>query len=225
MASGKKGSKGVFITLEGGDGAGKSTQITLLRQRLVEAGYEVVSSREPGGTERAENIRGFLLSGKAETLGPEFEATLFTAARLDHIEKLIAPAIADGKIVLCDRFIDSTRAYQGREGKVGSDYLDILEVLVRDIAWPDMTLVLDINPKESIKRAKARRKDKAEPDRFEKESSAIQKERRATFLAIAKSEPRRCKVVDASGNADAVHARIWKLVSPLIKRRMGKGSG
>lgn len=221
MSNNNTKTSGIFITLEGGDGAGKSTQISLLRFRLEEAGHEVLSTREPGGTAQAEAIRDFILSGKAESLGGEVEAMLFTAARLDHVEEVIAPAVASGKIVLCDRFIDSTRVYQGATGKVEVSYLNTLEALIKDIAWPDLTLILDLDPVEGLKRMEERRDGSADPDRFEKEGTSVQEERRAAFLAIAKAEPKRCKVIDASAEAEEVHERIWKLVGPLVKRKRG----
>ena len=211
--------KGFFITLEGGEGAGKSTQIELLRKRLETDGHSVVSTREPGGTPGAEAIRHVILSGAAEGMGPEYEADLFAAARLDHVENLIAPALKSGKVVICDRFIDSTRVYQGVTGDVDIAYLHALEQLVCDAAWPDLTLILDLDPETGMKRAGERRKPDSKPDRFEKENLDIQLHRRDGFLDIAKSEPDRCVVIDASQSPEEVHESIWKTVSSRLKGR------
>lgn len=216
---------GFFLTLEGGEGAGKSTQIKLLETALENAGYDVVSTREPGGTSRAERIRDLILSGQAEEFGPEFEATLFTAARLDHLELCIAPALAAGKVVICDRFVDSTRVYQGKTGNVPMNFLYTLEELVKEIAWPDMTLILDIDPELGMKRAAARRNEDMSADRFEKESNKIQQARRKAFLDIAKKEKRRCKVIDANGGPATVHDSIWNAVRPAVEKKLGKKNG
>jgi len=216
--------KGFFITLEGGEGSGKSTQIVLLKEHLIKSGYSVVATREPGGTDQAEEIRDVILSGDAEELGPEFEAMLFSAARLDHVEAMINPAINDGKVVLCDRFSDSTRVYQGITGDVDLDFLTSLEELVKELAWPNLTLILDLDPKIGMKRAASRRATSA-ADRFEKETMEIQEKRRAAFLQIAKDNPRRCKVIDASGKADTVHKRIWGIVEPRVQKKLGKPNG
>ncbi|MEM9332843.1 MAG: dTMP kinase [Pseudomonadota bacterium] len=214
--------KGLFVTLEGGEGAGKSTQIDMLKQKLEEAGFEVVSTREPGGTQGAEIIRDVILSGAAEAYGPEYEASLFAAARLDHVENLISPSLTAGKIVLCDRFIDSTRVYQGITGRVDMDYLHALEKVVCGMCMPDKTIVLDLEPEEGMKRATTRRSSDVSPDRFEKEKLEIQVKRREAFLSIAKQEPDRCMVVDASGSPDEVHANIWDGLSPTIDRLTSK---
>lgn len=154
-------------------------------------------------------------------MGSEFEAMLFTAARLDHVEKLIAPALEEGHVVISDRFADSTRAYQGATGKVDTQMLSGLEELIRELAWPDLTIILDIDPKKGLRRAGTRRKAGDTPDRFEKETVAVHKKRRKAFLKIAENEPRRCKVVSAEGTAHEVHERIWQLVAPRVKRRIG----
>ena len=129
----------------------------MLEKRLKSVGCEVISTREPGGTPGAEAIRHVILSGAVENLGPEYEADLFAAARLDHVENLIVPGLQSGKVVICDRFIDSTRVYQGITGKVDIEYLHALEKLVCDGAWPDLTLILDIDPEVGMKRATERR--------------------------------------------------------------------
>ena len=209
------------MTLEGGEGAGKSTQISMLKLKLEEMGLDVVSTREPGGTRGAEIIRDVILSGAAEAFGPEYEASLFAAARLDHVENLISPSLAAGKVVLCDRFIDSTRVYQGITGRVDMEYLYALEKVVCGGCLPDKTIILDLEPEEGMKRAASRRSAQTSPDRFEKEKLEIQIKRREAFLSIAKDEPNRCVVVDASGEPDDVHDKIFDVLSPMIGELVG----
>lgn len=208
---------GIFITLEGGEGAGKSTQIDLLKAKLEQSGHKVVTTREPGGTPGAEAIRELILSGSVEDLGPEYEASLFAAARLDHIENVIVPNLKNGAIVICDRFADSTKVYQGYTGNVDLNYLDNLEKLVCEEAWPDITLILDLDPEEGMKRAGKRRDALETPDRFEKEDLTMQIKRREAFLKIAELNPKRCKVVDASGSVEEVHEQIWQAVSSVLQ--------
>ncbi len=216
---------GFFITLEGGEGAGKSTQIELLKNRLESEGHTVLCTREPGGTPGAEALRHVILSGAVESLGPEYEADMFAAARLDHVENLIAPSLQEGKVVICDRFIDSTRVYQGVTGSVDMAYLRALELLVCGIAQPDLTIILDIDPETGMKRAQSRRETEAEPDRFEKEDIAVQTKRREGFLEIARAEPKRCVVVDASGEAAAIHEAVWQVVSQRLPKASGARDG
>lgn len=220
--SGAASRRGLFITLEGGEGAGKSSQIELLRKKLTDEGHDVVVTREPGGTRGAEIIRHVLLSGAAEKLGSEAEAMLFSAARSDHVEEVIRPALEKGKTVLCDRFIDSTRVYQGGEGKVDMDYLYQLEELVCENVWPDMTLILDIDPEIGMKRANSRRTGKEKPDRFEKQQMDDHVRRREAFLEIARREPERCVIIDAKGTQKQVAGRIWRALNPLVGKR-GRG--
>jgi dTMP kinase len=203
--------RGRFITFEGGEGAGKSTQIRLLGSALEDLGVEVVITREPGGSEGAEAVRHVLLSGAAEPLGAEMEAILFAAARSDHVETIIRPALMAGKTVICDRFFDSTRVYQGATGNVGMAVLRRLEEVACEDCWPDLTLILDIDPEEGMRRA-ALRQSSAGPDRFEKEALEMHRLRREAYLAIAQEEPWRCAVVDASGSLDTVHDRIVAIV-------------
>ena len=185
---------GFFITFEGGEGVGKSTQIELLRARLAKHKIETISTREPGGTPGAEAIRHVLLSGAAEPIGPNMEALMFSAARADHVDLVIRPALESGKTVLCDRYIDSTRVYQAYTGKVDIDFvLELEEISCGDIR-PDLTFILDMEPEEGMKRAQARNTDDA-PDRFEKEDIELQRHRREAFLKIAKQEPERCRVI------------------------------
>ncbi|WP_234049889.1 MULTISPECIES: dTMP kinase [unclassified Xanthobacter] len=209
--------RGWFITLEGGEGTGKSTQARLLAEHLRARGWYVVETREPGGSPGAEAVRHVLLSGAAEPLGPQVEALLFAAARADHVNSLIAPALAAGRIVVCDRFMDSTRVYQGVVGQVDADLLQGLErVCVR--ARPDLTLVLDVPPEVGLARAAARGKGAA-ADRFEKEGLAYHTAVRNAFLAQAAADPERCAVVDATPSAEVVAAEIAALVDGRLAAR------
>jgi dTMP kinase len=203
---------GHFITFEGGEGAGKSTQIRRLAERLAAKGLTVVVTREPGGTDLAEAIREFILSGSAETLGPEAETMLFAAARADHVDRVIRPALARGDWVLCDRFIDSTRAYQGSDG-VDAHFLDSLEKVAIGPVRPDLTLILDLPVEIGLERAH-RRRGMAEggADRFERETVERHERRRELFLAIAAREPERCVVIDANQDPDTVAETIWQNV-------------
>ena len=201
---------GRLITFEGGEGAGKSTQIRLLAERLARAGVETVSTREPGGTPKAERLRELLLSGRFAARGPLFEAMLFAAARIDHVDGVIAPALKRGAFVLCDRFVDSTRAYQGAMGKVDPDMIRLLETVALAGATPDATFMLDLPPAEGLARAARRRGAGARPDRFEREASAFHEGLRQAFLRIAAQEKERCVVIDAAPPPEEVAKTIWR---------------
>jgi dTMP kinase len=209
---------GKFITFEGGDGAGKSTQIKRLATALEAAGRTVTTTREPGGTPTAESVRQFLLSGKAEQLGADGEAILFAAARADHVENVIRPALERGNWVLCDRFSDSTRVYQGATGGVDNVLLDALERIAIGESRPDLTVILDIPV--SIGRTRIHGRMGAggdtKPDRFEGEDLELQERRRQAFLEIAANEPDRCVVVDATRSEDEVAEEIWAVVSARL---------
>jgi dTMP kinase len=205
--------KGRFITLEGGEGAGKSTQAKLLRDRLEKEGVRTLLTREPGGTPRAEAIREILLSGKAKPLGPMGEALLFYVARDSHLELSIRPALKRGVWVICDRFHDSTRAYQGAAGGVSVSALDALERIVVSDTQPDLTLILDLPPEEGLKRAQARAETAGEgADRFEEMSLRFHRNLRQEFLDIATASPGRCVVINAQDAPDEVANAIWKAV-------------
>jgi dTMP kinase len=205
--------KAKFITLEGGEGAGKSTQARLLRDRLEKEGVRTLLTREPGGTPRAEAIREILLSGKAKPLGPMGEALLFYVARDSHLELAIRPALKRGVWVICDRFHDSTRAYQGAAGGASVSALDALERIVVGETQPDLTLMLDLPPEEGLKRAKARAETAGEgADRFEEMSLRFHRNLRQEFLDIAKGAPDRCVVINAAGTQDEVANAIWRAV-------------
>ncbi len=203
------GTHGRFVTFEGGEGAGKSTQIARLADHLSAAGVRVVRTREPGGTPGAEAVRRVLLAGGARRFGPSAEALLFAAARADHVDRLIRPALSSGAWVLCDRFLDSTRVYQGTAG-VDAALLAALEQVALAGLVPDLTIVLDVPAAVGLARAVARGGDG--PDRFETDPLAEQEARRQAFLAIARQEPARCVVVDASAGPDAVAAAVWEAV-------------
>lgn len=204
---------GKFITLEGGEGAGKSTQAKLLRDKLAAYGYDVVLTREPGGSPRAEAIRAVLLSGKAKRFGPMGETLLFYVARDSHLELTIRPALARGSWVVCDRFHDSTRAYQGAAGGASMAAIDALERIVVGQTMPDLTLILDLPPEEGLRRVAARAGGEGqEADRFEAMSLRFHQNLRQEFLEIAEAEPWRCAVIDAGQPPEKVAADIWAAV-------------
>ncbi|GGD24614.1 dTMP kinase [Aureimonas glaciei] len=214
---------GFFVTFEGGEGSGKTTQITRLAEMLRQRKIPVVVTHEPGGSPGADAVRQILLSGAAEALGPEVETILFSAARIDHLETVIRPALAEDKVVLCDRFHDSTRVYQGLAG-VDPAMLDGLEAAVLDGLRPDLTLILDIPASVGLGRA-ADRRGESVPDRFERESLALHEARRNGFLAIARAEPERCVVIDANRPADAIAAEIGFLVAERLEISALRQSG
>ncbi|HEY8336503.1 MAG TPA: dTMP kinase [Tardiphaga sp.] len=200
--------RGRFITFEGGEGAGKSTQIKLLADRLDAAKLRVLVTREPGGSPGAEIIRHVVLSGMGKLLGAEAETLLFAAARDDHVHAVIEPALAQGIWVLCDRFADSTRAYQGALGKVSPGLLNAMERVTIGRLKPDLTVILDVPVEVGMQRAAARRGEGA-PDRFEAEDIQFHRGLRAAFRQIAAQEPERCVLVDASADPATVAADVW----------------
>jgi dTMP kinase len=206
--------RGRFITLEGGEGAGKSVQARRLAARLAALGLETVATREPGGTPHAEQLRELILSGALRQLGPAAEAIAFTAARIDHIDALIRPALQRGAWVVCDRFADSTRAYQGAAGRLAPAFIDRLERIAVGDAQPDLTLILDIAPEQGLARAAAR--NGGGFDRFESEGLEFHRALRRAFLAIAEAEPQRCVVIDASADEETAAAAIWAAVQARL---------
>jgi dTMP kinase len=207
--------RGKFITFEGGEGTGKSTQAAMLAHRLESLGLGVLLTREPGGSPGAEIIRHVLLSGAAKPLGPDAEAMLFAAAREDHVQCTILPALAAGKWVICDRFVDSTRVYQGELGHVDRRLLKGLErVSIGDLS-PDLTLVLDVPVDVALERLALRRGDAA-PDRFEAEDATFHEKLRDAFLTLAAEEPERCVVIDASVPRMEVAKEIWDTVQARL---------
>lgn len=209
---------GLLITFEGGEGAGKSTQILALADHLRVQGFEVIVTREPGGSAGAEAVRHVILSGAAETYGPAMEALLFAAARSDHVDQKIRPAIEAGQIVLCDRFIDSSRVYQGISGNLDPQFMQSVERIAIDGTMPDLTFILDIPADKGLARAGLRRGTEV-ADRFEKETIATHEARRQAFLAIAASEPQRCKVIDADRTVDEISAEIARLADAALKQQ------
>ncbi len=207
--------RGRFITFEGGEGAGKSTQAELLAERLRKLAIGVVVTREPGGSAGAEAIRHVLLSGAAKPLGPEVETMLFAAARDDHIQSTIRPALAQGKWVISDRFIDSTRVYQGTLGEVDAKLIRGLERLMVGEAMPDLTVILDLPAGVGLKRAAARR-GKGKADRFEDEKLEFHNKLREAYRRIAESEPQRCVLIDADRAKKKIADEIWSIVNARL---------
>jgi dTMP kinase len=207
--------RGKFITFEGGEGAGKSTQVELLAERLEALGIHVKLTREPGGSPAAEVIRHVILSGAAKPLGAETEALLFAAARADHLATVIRPALEQGIWVICDRFADSTRAYQGALGLVDRRLIDALEQVIVGETRPDLTLILDVAAEEGLQRAKARRGD-GDVDRFEGEALDFHRKLRDAFRKIAESEPERCALIDAMQSREVIAAQIWQRVEKQL---------
>jgi dTMP kinase len=201
---------GCFITFEGGEGAGKSTQIERLKNRLGQLAQPVLVTREPGGSPQAEEIRSFILGGRAKHLGPFAEAMLFAAARIDHLDKTIIPALKTGTHVLCDRFADSTRAYQGSVGNIDRVVMDQLETVTLRGIKPDLTFILDLPAETGLARAGARQAGKGEgADRFEEEDVSFHRSLRQAYLSIARHEPKRCVVINADQEPAEVEAAIW----------------
>lgn len=198
----------MFITFEGGEGAGKSTQIRLLAERLQAGGHGLCLTREPGGAPEAEALRELLVKGDVARWSPQAEALLNYAARDAHLRQTIRPALERGQTVLCDRFMDSTRAYQHYAGGAEKSLVDALEAAIVGPTRPDLTLIFDLDPALGLARAKAR----GGADRFERKGLAFHERLRAGFLAIAKAEPARCRVIDASGSIEAIAAHIWQIV-------------
>lgn len=214
-----------FITFEGGEGVGKSTQVRRLLNNLGREGIEVVRTREPGGTPKAEAIRSFILQGRSEVWGAGAEAVLFAAARLDHVNQLIAPSLAKGTWVISDRFCDSTRAYQGLTGGVDDRLINALEDLALDGHTPDLTIVLDMDPEAAFRRVEQRTLEdglQLTGDRFEKEELEWHKLLRSNFLDIARNNPDRCVVLSADEGEEALEAAIWSLVTTRFPELQGR---
>jgi len=205
--------QGRFITFEGGEGAGKSTQVKRLVARLEADGRDVVATREPGGSPGAEDIRALVLRGQADRWSPVTETLLMYAARRDHVERVIRPALARGAWVVCDRFADSTRAYQGAAGGVDPALIAALETHILETTRPDLTLIFDMPVSVGLERAHARAGAEM---RFESKGQAFHERLREGFLAIARDEPARCAVIDAAGSPDEVAARVWAAVQERL---------
>jgi dTMP kinase len=204
--------RGKFITFEGGEGTGKSTQARMLAERLKTFGLAVTQTREPGGSPGAEVIRHVILSGAAKPLGAEAEAMLFAAAREDHIAHTIRPALDRGMWVICDRFADSTRVYQGALGHVDPRLIQRLEKITVGTNKPDLTIILDTPAEIGLARAHARRGNGA-IDRFESEDLAFHERLRDAYRQLSITEPDRCVLIDAGGSPEQVGERVWSIVS------------
>ena len=208
---------GLFITLEGGEGAGKSTQARILAERLQAIGHDVLITREPGGTPQGEQLRKLLVEGDPAHWSAEAEVLLNYAARDAHLRNLIRPELEVGATVICDRFMDSTRAYQHYAGGASAELIDGLETSIVADTRPDLTVVFDLDPAVGLARAKER-SDGSE-DRFEKKGFAFHQKLRRGFLEIARKDPQRCLVVDASQSLEKVAEEIWKALKDRIDGR------
>ena len=204
--------RGRFISLEGGEGVGKSTQVRALAATLRARGHDVIETREPGGSEGAEAIRALLLGGSEERWGAEAEALLFAAARTDHVDKVIRPAVEAGRWVLSDRFIDSSLAYQGEAGGLGLERVRAINAFGIGQWFPDRTLVL-VHP-DGAERARAR--DGEESDRIGGRPAAYHDAVEAAFRTIAANEPERVRLIDASGEVGAVTQRLLDTLADLV---------
>jgi dTMP kinase len=204
----RSGGRGRFITFEGGEGSGKSTQIKTLASRLDAAKLRTLVTREPGGSPGAEIIRHLVLSGMGKLLGADAETLLFAAARDDHVRSVIQPALNQGIWVLCDRFSDSTRAYQGRLGQVAPAVLNAMERVTIGDLKPDLTIILDVPVEIGMQRAAVRRGSDA-PDRFEGEDVKFHENLREAYRQIAAAEPARCVLIDATPDPATVAASVW----------------
>lgn len=213
-ANGPDRGKARFIALEGGEGAGKSTQARLLAEVLCARGISVVLTREPGGTSGAEAIRALLLDPQGQGWNPRAEALLFAAARSDHVERLIAPALARGDWVICDRFLDSSRAYQGGGSGLTDGDIRTLHAIGSEGLVPDLTLLVEVSPETAEQRLSARDGDSA--DRIGGRDAAYHARVAATFAAMADAEPARFVRIDGNGSADATHHAIMAAIIPLM---------
>ncbi len=205
-------SLGRFVSFEGGEGAGKSTQIVRLAETLKDCGIDVVTTREPGGTEGAEAIRSLLVQGSTDRWHPMTELLLMMAARDDHLRRVIRPALAGGSWVLTDRFHDSSRVYQGLAGSCGLEIVDRMHEPILENTWPDLTILLDIDVDQGL----ARRATAGGAGRFEARQRNFHESVRQGFLTLAQREPERFRVIDATLDADAVAASIWKDVQQAL---------
>jgi dTMP kinase len=208
-------SRGKFITFEGGEGTGKSTQSRILTARLQAEGRAAIRTREPGGSDGAEALRSLLVEGRADRWSPLSETLMMNAARRDHLERTIVPALEAGDWVVCDRFADSTRAYQGAGGGVPAEFIAAVEQAVVGANRPDLTLVFDLPPEIGLERAFGR--DMFEV-RFETKDFAFHTRLRDAYLAIARAEPERCVLIDASGTEDQVADLVWTAVMDRLGR-------
>lgn len=206
---------GLFITFEGGEGTGKSTHIRRLAERLKSQTRELLVTREPGGTPEAEVVRALLVSGEASRWTATAEALLNYAARESHLTQAIRPALVRGALVLCDRFMDSTRVYQGHAGACPMSFIDMLEETIVGATRPDLTIIFDLDPEAGLARAQARTGAVAE-DRYERKGVEFHRRVREGFLAIAQNDPKRCRLIDTSNDVEAVAAEVWALANKAL---------
>lgn len=207
----------MFITFEGGEGTGKSTQTALLAERFRQLGHSVVETREPGGSPDADAIRQLLVSGETGRWSVTSEVLLNYAARESHLRQTIIPALETGAIVICDRFADSTRAYQGYAGNGDNELIEQLDRKIVGDNQPDLTLVFDLDPRIGLERASLRGGD----DRFERKGLEFHNRLRDGYLAIAETFPSRCSIINASGSIDQIAASVWLAVAPHLKDTAG----
>ena len=206
--------RGRFITLEGGEGTGKTTLLGMLADWLGDQGVSVVRTREPGGTEGAESIRSLLVTGAGDRWDAVTELLLHSAARRDHVVRQIEPALAAGSWVICDRFADSTMAYQGHALGLGAERVSAVTSITVGSLRPDLTFIMDLDPAEGLARAGRRA---SEEDRYEGRAGTFHEAVRAGFLAIAAAEPERCCLVDAAAPVEAVAGRLKTLVAERLE--------
>src|ERR1017187_6051844 len=211
--------RGIFITFEGLDGSGKTTQIEMVERRLSRARTPYIVAREPGGTAAGDAIRSIVLSSRTVGLDPRAEVLLYFASRDQNVSEVILPALAAGRMVICDRFTDSSRAYQGQGRKLGLRAIEDLDRIACQGLKPDLTILLDIAQKHGVTRAKKRNTRAARDEsRIELESAAFFAGVRGGFAAIARREPRRVKVVDGNRTVEEIHREIWDLIAMLVTR-------
>jgi len=208
--------RGYFITLEGGEGAGKTTQIKLIAKQLQQQGFDVLLTREPGGNAGAEQIRELLLTGEIDRWTPMTEALLMAASRAEHVSRTIIPALSQGKWVLCDRFADSSVAYQGVARGLGFKKIRKLQQIVLGDFGPDLTFIFDLPPRQGLARAFERFENVAQgtaEDRFERMDMQFHEDLRAGYRKIAEREPERCRMIDASKSIEDIQSEIWAKLS------------
>lgn len=213
---------GLFITFEGGEGSGKTTQIGLLKERLEFEGFDVISTREPGGTNDAEKIRDLLVQREGGNWTPMSECLLFFAARHMHVEQLIKPALSRGKIVLCDRFTDSTRAYQSAGHGMDQEIIERMNRLVLAGFEPDLTFILDLPVEEGIKRSQIKNKEAGQntreytEDRYETMDKTFHERLRQGYLSLAKKDPMRCRIIDGKNSLEEIQTKIYNEVKSRV---------
>lgn len=208
---------GRFVNFEGPDGCGKTTQMRLVAARLRQAGHEVVETVEPGGTSIGNQIRAILLDPVNQELFPTAEMLLYFAARAQNRDQIVTPALAQGKIVLSDRWTDSTMAYQGLGRGLGEELVNALDAVACRGLKPDRTILIDIDPETSLARARARNRENSSADRMEEQSADFHRRVRQAYLSMAAREPARFRVIDGRGAVDQVAEAVWRAVVELLR--------